>query len=47
MADMHLEEELSDTTMLDSVVLPAISSVGIFLTTVSDALTNFVIAALS
>ncbi|KAF7784262.1 hypothetical protein Agabi119p4_427 [Agaricus bisporus var. burnettii] len=26
MADMHLEEELSDTTLLDSVVLPAISS---------------------
>lgn len=27
MADMHLEEDLPDTTMLDSVVLPAIASV--------------------
>lgn len=47
MADMHLEEELSDTTLLDSVVLPAISSVGIFLTAVSDVLANFFVAALS
>lgn len=47
MADMHLEEELSDTTMLDSVVLPAISSVSIVITAGSDTPVNFTIAALS
>jgi len=30
MQDIHLEDDLPDTTMLDSVVLPAISSVRIF-----------------
>jgi serine/threonine-protein kinase 24/25/MST4 len=30
MQDMHLEDDLPDTTMLDSVVLPAIASVRIF-----------------
>jgi serine/threonine-protein kinase 24/25/MST4 len=28
MQDMHVEDDLPDTTMLDSVILPAIASVG-------------------